>query len=122
MNAMFSAHFLKQIQRWGHDHSLPGNEWQNSMRSADKRLWGHCFHYRDAHRETIIHTANNPIVTNGSLSTFDSSVSCLYFFETESRNTCLKKHSEGRLNIRSFGEERATRLYRRRKTRKRIEV
>jgi hypothetical protein len=80
------------------------------MRSADKRLWGHCFHYRDAQRETTIHTANNPIVTNGSLSTFDSSVSCLYFFETESRNTCLKKQPEGSLNIRSPGEERATRF------------
>jgi len=60
----------------------------------------------------IIHITNNPNVTNGSLSTFDSSVSCLYFFETESRNTCLKKHSGGRVNIRAFGEERATRLYR----------
>jgi len=31
----------------------------------------------------IIHTANSFIVTDGSLSTFDRFVSCLYFFESE---------------------------------------
>ncbi|PFN93131.1 hypothetical protein COJ85_26380, partial [Bacillus sp. AFS076308] len=32
---------------------------------------------------TIIHLTNSWIVTDSSLSTFDSSVSCLYFFESE---------------------------------------
>jgi len=31
----------------------------------------------------IIHAANSFIVTDGSLSTFDRFVACLYFFESE---------------------------------------
>jgi hypothetical protein len=33
--------------------------------------------------DVVIHVTNSSIVTDGSLSTFDSSVSCLYFFEYE---------------------------------------
>ncbi len=33
--------------------------------------------------DAVIHVTNSSIVTDGSLSTFDISVSCLYFFESE---------------------------------------
>ncbi|MFW9267448.1 hypothetical protein ACLK1G_09630 [Pseudomonas sp. NR3] len=68
---------------------------------------------RRATPEKFIHGTNNPNMTDGSLSTFDSGVSCLYFFETESRNACLKQHPERRMGILHSAKRRRRVVFRR---------
>ncbi|WP_248916077.1 hypothetical protein [Pseudomonas moorei] len=44
------------------------------------------------HINALIHKTNSSFVTDGSLSTFDSSVSCLYFFVSETARNILPQH------------------------------
>jgi hypothetical protein len=95
VHAMFGTNFFQQVQRRGHGSSRLGIN-----RKILRRILGHHLAKGSSagpvfralqvnHRaiapvlRRIIQQADSLIVTDGSLSTFDRFVSCLYFFESE---------------------------------------
>ncbi|WP_247257399.1 hypothetical protein [Pseudomonas moorei] len=82
------------------DLAAAKNTAPNSRTLIHKRLYRGAFS-TSAHRRppgfhprinALIHKTNSSFVTDGSLSTFDSSVSCLYFFVSETARNVLPQH------------------------------
>jgi hypothetical protein len=70
---------------------------QDSRPSALKRLYAARFDFSVAllHHcnNKFIHATNSFFMTDSSLSTFDSSVSCLYFFVYETKRNFLQQYT-----------------------------